>query len=68
MKNELTVTDKIELSEERREELDRKEARNTLIKAGVGVATVVVSFMINRKLDRQLVAEFTEEDEPTTNE
>ncbi len=59
----MKANQKIELTPEQRDEVDRKEARNKLIAIGVTVVTAIIAGVIDRKLEKKLIAEYTTDEE-----
>lgn len=59
----MKANQKIELTPEQRDEVDRKEARNKLIAIGVTVVTAIIAGVIDRKLEKKLIAEYTNDEE-----
>mgnify|MGYP003592131493 CR=1 FL=1 len=53
---------KIELTPEQREEVERKEARNKLIAIGVTVVTAVLAGLLDRHLEKKLIDQYTHEE------
>lgn len=66
MKKELDITDRLNLTEEERDQLERKEARNVLINFSISGLTFLAGWFVTREMNRRLVEEFSTEE--TTNE
>ena len=64
----MEAEDKIALTEEQRNELARKEFRNTAIITGVGIVTAFGTWALQRFLDKKLIDEFTTTESTTTEE
>lgn len=55
----MDASQKIELTPEQREEVARKEARNKIIAVAVGVVASIGAAILDRKLEKKLIAEYT---------
>lgn len=50
----MKITDKIELTDEQRAELEKKETRNQVIETAIAVAATITGVLVARRFQKQL--------------